>query len=554
MKKTILLTYILLLTSCAKEFHSKSVKLAQPNVSVKNKLFANTNVKEFQKNPDTFTFFFFPKVGADINWVPTTDKEGKTVDLYSINDSWATKISAMTTNLLSTAKNIDTNDKATYKLVNNNALIKKQMINDFTGCWDEEEDAYLNTPPNAECEAKFKVFKTNNKEMNRLSAVVKSGYIRDIQTTIDNVTFEDIGDGKFERRGTAVNWQDYGTAAEYKVNLRDVWIKREKCVASRKKVNDKITSNNSLIKIVKSDVAYVEKQILNLDPADPSRGAKLAELNKKKSELVTKLESLNSKRADLNKEIGKIAICNTVKGQQKTVELSFPTLGSATNPELVTKLKEEQKDLKEIISSAKAELKELKNTADTFQTDVRDLAKEIRTNTAKIDAISEKIKAIQKDGNAYATYSAKKVEKTNKRIIKQYTKIDKKLAEIDDLDTTTDTYANDLKGLTNDLIKLDLKNDKYKRELARLKKPAIVNVTYDYTPLSPGTKLLTFTVKEKGSDSEYTGRTWEVLLEHIDFAGKVRFQGDVVVPSTTKANHIEQRGSMKFELAKSEEW
>lgn len=78
----------------------------------------------------------------------------------------------------------------------------------------------------------------------------------------------------------------------------------------------------------------------------------------------------------------------------------------------------------------------------------------------------------------------------------------------------------------------------------------IYDVEYVNSQYAPATMMLKFKVKEKGMSGEYTGYIWDAELEKSNFAGKIRFSGDVV-RRNSKGESVQQ-GIMKFELAEND--
>jgi hypothetical protein len=74
----------------------------------------------------------------------------------------------------------------------------------------------------------------------------------------------------------------------------------------------------------------------------------------------------------------------------------------------------------------------------------------------------------------------------------------------------------------------------------------IYDIKYVKSEYAPNTMMLKFMVKEKAADGSYTGNIWEADLEKSNFAGKIRFSGDVF-RLNPQGNTIQQ-GIMKFEL------
>jgi hypothetical protein len=78
----------------------------------------------------------------------------------------------------------------------------------------------------------------------------------------------------------------------------------------------------------------------------------------------------------------------------------------------------------------------------------------------------------------------------------------------------------------------------------------IYDVEYVNSQYAPATMMLKFKVKEKGVSGEYTGYIWDAELEKSNFAGKIRFSGDVI-RRNSKGESVQQ-GIMKFELAEND--
>lgn len=78
----------------------------------------------------------------------------------------------------------------------------------------------------------------------------------------------------------------------------------------------------------------------------------------------------------------------------------------------------------------------------------------------------------------------------------------------------------------------------------------IFDVKYENSKYAPNTMMLFFRVKEKDRYGKHNGYEWHCELEKSNFAGKIRFSGDVF----RKDYHGKtvQQGIMKFELAKNE--
>jgi len=83
----------------------------------------------------------------------------------------------------------------------------------------------------------------------------------------------------------------------------------------------------------------------------------------------------------------------------------------------------------------------------------------------------------------------------------------------------------------------------------------IYDVKYQDSPFTKGRKILEFKVNEKDKDGLLTGRIWNVQLEKLNFAGKIRFQGDVIIykDQNSKIKYVEQRGAMMLDLSRNEE-
>lgn len=78
----------------------------------------------------------------------------------------------------------------------------------------------------------------------------------------------------------------------------------------------------------------------------------------------------------------------------------------------------------------------------------------------------------------------------------------------------------------------------------------IYDVAFQNSVYAPSTMMLKFKVKEKDRDGSYTGYIWDAELEKSNFAGKIRFSGDVY-RRNSKGNVVQQ-GIMKFELAEND--
>lgn len=78
----------------------------------------------------------------------------------------------------------------------------------------------------------------------------------------------------------------------------------------------------------------------------------------------------------------------------------------------------------------------------------------------------------------------------------------------------------------------------------------IYDVRLSNSKYAPNTLMLTFKVKEKDNLGNFNGVIWDCELEKSNFAGKIRFSGDVFRKNAR--GKIIQQGIMKFELAENE--
>lgn len=78
----------------------------------------------------------------------------------------------------------------------------------------------------------------------------------------------------------------------------------------------------------------------------------------------------------------------------------------------------------------------------------------------------------------------------------------------------------------------------------------VFDIKLENSKYAPNTLMLMFKVKEKDESGKYTGLTWHCELEKSNFAGKIRFSGDVFRKDSL--GKTVQQGIMKFELAQNE--
>ncbi len=484
MKKILLLSTILVLSSCSKDFKANQVDNGGRKYKINQKLSANFSVENFSVNPNTFTMFFFPKVSgknvggaiefdlekssADIDWVHIVDRKGVPTPLYSLGDTFSVKIAAMTNYILDLSKAIDVNDKKANQLKDSNVSIKDQMIA-IEGCWDSDMDEYINTHGDKNCEEKNTIYVENSAEYDRLTYTVKSELLDQIQKTID-------------APGRTVNWQNYGDAPDYTFNVTGVFAKRNICIKDTKDLKVVIETNQANAVIASGDIAKINEEIKKLDPNSRSYATELKALQDSKAVIEADLAEYISNVEEAKASLEEMPNCSKIAAEQNKIEIIMPSLGSP-NP------------------------------------------------------------------NKYATFDKEKLEKAIANLEKQNDKNKQIQEDIDNLDPADPDYAKKLKKLEDKLSKGQNRSNKLEGDVKDLSNPSVFDAKFADSPFSPGTKLLTFKVKEKDADGNETGRIWDIELEQMDFVSNIRFQGDVKIyfPNSKK---IQQRGALKFELSK----
>lgn len=217
--KVLLILMTIFTISCGKH-EAKNADAKKVPVDLKFKSIQAFSLENHSTQADTFTFFFFPKVGK-INWKSS---------VFQASDSDEVKLSKVVARVLNLSRKIDDGDEETYRLTLENKDIQKQI--EENNCNDEENDgdisedidfgdgAEFKTATSSLCEELTAKLLENMAQADQLSSVMKSDLLRQLQTAIDNVQFVDE-DGQVVRNGNFENWQEYGDANEYAFDLRN---------------------------------------------------------------------------------------------------------------------------------------------------------------------------------------------------------------------------------------------------------------------------------------------------------------------------------------------
>lgn len=193
----------ILLISCGKKEAQKAHAIKDP-IELSGNSYQALNAKNFYTTADTFTFFFFPKLGT-INWESP-------LSLWKKNDSQIDKMAAIVENVIKTSEKVDRADYAAYQLFELNKKLEKQM--------SELNCDMMGENPNQEaCDKLATQVEENMMTAIDFSSTKKSAYIRDIQMSVDHVKFSEVHGETTMSFGQFFNWVEYGDANQYIVDV-----------------------------------------------------------------------------------------------------------------------------------------------------------------------------------------------------------------------------------------------------------------------------------------------------------------------------------------------
>jgi hypothetical protein len=205
MMKINILLLLLTLASCGKSYEAKVAKAARDGVKLDRPFLASTSLDDFGNTPDTFTFFWLPKLGS-MNWSSS---------IFNVEDDDVTKISDILANVVKVSDAVDSIDTQTTKVVNRMNILEDDLMFDadcdmYDYGDDEQCDAYTDEYDDLETDL---TLLTNQ----------KTEQLRNIEMTVDNIQYVDdgTGTGTYTAVGSYENWFTYdsGASIPYEVDL-----------------------------------------------------------------------------------------------------------------------------------------------------------------------------------------------------------------------------------------------------------------------------------------------------------------------------------------------
>ena len=216
MKFSIILLTILI-ASCGKH-EAKDAKAAKKPANIKVRTTQALSLTNHSTNPDTFTFFYFPKL-SEINWKSS---------VFDDTSSEEDRLASIVEKVLKLSRKIDDGDEQTYQITLENKKIQTQMVEN--NCGENEDDdisedftfgdgAQFKAAASTLCEELTTKLYENMAKADQLSSVMKSKLIQELQSAIDDVHFIKDENGEVIKTGDFKNWQEYGDANDYVFDL-----------------------------------------------------------------------------------------------------------------------------------------------------------------------------------------------------------------------------------------------------------------------------------------------------------------------------------------------